>query len=369
MKTVIVTKETAETEFDYQALDYYRLFDNTYMTARSEAIKSYLGDYRTESLDNLTKTTILLFDTVEPRRLQAMGDYNRVVRFVEDGSVDYHTILAASMIDCFVCFGARSAYKLAHKLRTMKLTKPVYKIAPWTDTAGLKVYDNAPFGKLPGTGDMDARGMFRLMAAGAIVIVPDVSPFNEIIVDRWNGIVLGSDYSLLNDDDIKTISKLVRDKSEIVNRSIEFAKLALSKERYIARFNHVISGDGFDHNEPWVEPIVVRKTKWIIPKEDGESGIISRTPATYHESFKEMQVLPLDRLLNYLVNMPFESVYVFDAIIEELDDNKVGIINRAVTTLGDRIKDVHFCFRSPPEWSRISRLSFLPVEEGAKQVS
>lgn len=374
MKIVIVTSDQPETEFDYFSLDLYRVLDGIGTTCLSDIdsdkIREYLGNYRTTLLSNIKDSIVLLFESIDPKDMQKIDPSNKIIKFVEDGNIDYRTILSHGAINSFVCLGSRTAYKTAHNLRTMQIIKPVYKIIPWTDIDGIKTYDEQAFGKIKDINDIGIRSMLRMMAAGAIVVVPNISPFNDMIYSEWNGLIYYGEYSNLTTESIKDMKNKIKTDSVLMsNIARKFAQSILNKDKYNTTFKQIIEGNAFDHNEPWVSPITMKRTKWIIPKEDGEGGQIRRIPTSYNSSFKEMRVLTISRLLGYLVNVPFDKVYVFDVAPEDLDNDKIGNINRMITMLGDKIKDVHFCITPPEEWKLIPQLSYLSLEEGIRQAS
>jgi hypothetical protein len=235
---------------------------------------------------------------------------------------------------------------------------------PWVDTTGIKQYDEPPLGKLTGAEDIDLRPMLRLMAAGAIVVAPHISPFSDVIVDRWNGVLYKGepDFSRIGNE-IKT------DAETIASRSKEFSVNVLNKERYIQEFIDVVGGNSFDYNEPWIDIKYASGHEWIILKETISGGEVTQIPAQYSDRFKIMKTLSLEQLLNYFANMKFKEAFIFDAIIEELDTDSIGSIHKAIAILGDRVRQIKFCFDPPEEWSHISnKLIFISPSEASKQV-
>ena len=169
MTYAVLYNSPPKSELDYQALEYQEL----------------LGAQKA-SLSEIRRSTILVFRPLTIQDVKTINEDNKLV-FFSDGILPPPTVLVAHAIDCFVTFGSRSAYMLANTLKSMNISRPVYKIHPWIDTATIDINKKPPFGKIVG-GDLGLPRAMLLMAAGAVVVAPDHSPFNEIIVDGYDGI-------------------------------------------------------------------------------------------------------------------------------------------------------------------------------------
>jgi hypothetical protein len=294
---------------------------------------------------------------------------NKIV-FFSEGDIPPSTVLAANIIDCFVAFGSRSAYKLANKLKNLSIARPVYKMNPWVNTEGIKKYESPPIGKVSGTSDMGLRSVIRLMAAGAVVVVPNYSPFTDIVTDQMNGLIYKGDADTLDNDALVSVGSGLpaSDAQSISQRAIEFAAIYSNPENYKALFSSIMDGHGLDHNEPWIRVEPKGGSRWIIQREMMDGGDYAIVPSEYDQTFRTLKVLTLEQLLDYFSRMRFKDAYIFDILPEELD---LGRINKFIGLLGSRIKNIFFCLdEAPEEWSAISsKLTFMPVSEALKQIS
>jgi hypothetical protein len=358
----LIAANYTKDEFSYQALDYYRLFEGFIEPSAADQVSEYIKEPRLMGLDKARNFTILAFRPLLLDELRVMHDDNKIIYF-SDGDPHPSIALTGNAICRFITFGHRTAYRMASYLSEFNIDKPVHKIAPWVDTTGIKEYDKPPLGRVSGGGDMSIRPMLRLMAAGAIVVVPNHSPFTDMIIDGWNGIIC-KDVS----PDFAKIGFNIKDATGISTRAKEFTNIVTSKSRYIQEFNDIVDGAAYDYNEPWVR-IQRVGSEWIIPKEDVENGITIRTPKSNAARFKIMKILTLEQLLNIFSHMRFNKVYVFDAIMEEINEDNIGSINRTFKMLGDRIRNILFCFDPPDKWKMVtSRLTFMRASEAEKQV-
>jgi hypothetical protein len=370
----LVLLNPPKAEFDYQALDYCKLFDALVEEgiASDDKVKEYLGDLKTIDLKKARGLTILCFRALTVQEVDEMREDNKLI-FFSDGDIPPSTVLAANIIDFFVAFGSRSAYKLANKLKSLNIGKPVYKINPWVNVEGIKKYESPPMGKVSGTGDMGLRSVIRLMAAGAVVVVPNQSPFTDVVTDRFNGLVYKKDTITLDNDALVEMGSLLpaSEAQGIAARAMEFAKIYSDTDHYKALFDSVIDGHGLDHNEPWIRVETEGGARWIIPKETMVSGDYVVVPPSHDEAFRTLKVLSLVQLLDYFSRMRFKDAYVFDVLLEELDEHALGRVNRFLSILGERAKNIFFCLEEvPEEWSGISqKLAFMPVSEALKQIS
>jgi hypothetical protein len=67
--------------------------------------------------------------------------------------------------------------------------------------------------------------------------------------------------------------------------------------------------------------------------------------------------------------MRFVDVYVFDAIVEHLDNDKLGKINKLLKILGTKSKNIFFCMDIPKEWAAIShKLIFISASDAPKHM-
>jgi hypothetical protein len=368
---VILVNKDIKTEFDYQALDYCKLFggkigDNA---SGSDKIKEYLGGYETVTLSSLLNDTIISFRTISIGEMKQIDESNKIICF-SDGNLRPEMILSGSSINCFMTFGSRSAYMLANALKCMEIDRPVRKILPWVNVEGIKVHDNIPLGKVSSTDDTGMRSMFRLMAAGAVVIVPDISPYNDIIIDNWNGIIFRRDINTIGESDYISISKIVGSEraKTISNNAREMISLLMNVDRYKLIFKDAID-HGFDHNEPWIKVNVKDGPKLIVPKQFVDGGNSVQIPAKIGGQYRIVKPLELEQLLDYLTEIKFSCMYVFDAITSEIDEQTARRIARLLNILGKRSKKILFCMDPPVNWSMVSsKLTFIPPSEAIKQI-
>jgi len=372
MPYAILTNEP-KTEFDYQALDYCKLFSASIEeSAVNEDVKKYLGEVTTFKLEDVIDSYILIFRDLTIDELKKIDISNRVYYFT-NGKVNPSVLLLHGAVDAFVAFGSRSAYLVANRLKHSDINRAVYRMSPWVDVEGINQYESPPLGKISGVGDLDLRSMFRLMAAGAIVVVPNRSPFNEFIIDKWNGIVYHGDVAKMTEDDFVDIkSTLSLEKAEqIASRAKEMASILLNKQANILGFeNDVVAHKGFDHNEPWIKLDIRKGTKWIIQKESIENGNIEKIPSEIKKPYNPLRLSTLRQLIDYLVPMKFEEAYIFDILTETIDDQIEANILRSLGLMGDRIRNIFFCMEAPDDWKSITpHLTFLSPSEGIKRVS
>jgi hypothetical protein len=205
----------------------------------------------------------------------------------------------------------------------------------------------------------------RLMASGAIPVVPNISPFTDVILNGWNGVV-----HLEKEPDYQQIGDGVKSEgTKIVSRAKEFVQIATERESYIANLENVISGKSHDYNEPWIDVSYNKGHEWVTPKETMEEGELHVMPESYGDRFKVMKPLTLVQLLSNFSSLRFKKAYIFDSLIEEIDPQEIGTINRYLNILGERAKDIIFCFDPPKEWEEVSSsLAFLPPLEASKRV-
>jgi len=360
----LILAKSAKDEFCYQALDYYRLFEGFLEPDLAENTSEYIKEPRVMSLAMARNMTVLAFRPLTSGEVRSIHDDNKVVYF-SDGTLHPSVAITGHIYDCFVAFGHRSAYKIANLLKIMSINRPVYRIMPWVDVEGIKQYEKPPLGKVSGGSDLALRPMMRLMAAGAVAVVPNRSPFTDVILNGWNGIV-----HLEDEPDFLQIGEGIKEGAmEIVARSTEFVKVATNKESYIASFNNIIEGGAHDHNEPWIDVNYGKGHEWITPKETMKEGELHMVPASYDDRFRVMKPLSLMQLLNNFSSLRFKRAYIFDSLISEIAPEDIGIINRLLNILGERSKDIVFCFDPPEEWKEVAEsLAFLPVAEAVKRV-
>jgi hypothetical protein len=364
----------ANSEFDYQALDYYRLFNAGIESGavEDENILKYIGDPRKVDLGEVKNSNLLAFRPLTASEVKTIDESNKIICF-SAGDLHPGFVVTGHAVDCFVSFGNRSAYKTANILKQMGINRPVYKVFPWVDTIGIKKHDNIPFGKVSSEDDMGLRSALRLMASKALVVVPNKSPFTDIIVDGWNGVIFRRDIEQLDESKWREIRGTlnVDDARKMVETASEMVERLLEKNHYRKVFaDSIIEGHGFDHNEPWISIKLGKGHRWITPNKEASGGEIIQTPAEIGPEFKVMNLSTLEGYLDRFANMRFEDVHIFDAIVESMDGPTTGKINRLISMLGDRIKKIYFCLDEPPEWAEVSsRLIFIPVSEGLKQVS
>jgi len=359
----LILAKPDKSEFYYQALDYYRLLDGFIEPSIADGEMDYIKNPKIMPPIKARGFTILAFRHLLSDEIKSIHDDNRIVCFIND---DLHPGIAVTgnLYDCFIAFGHRTAYRAANYLKAININRPVYKIAPWVDATGIKQYEKPPFGKVAGNKDISLRPMFRLMASGAIPVVPDISPFTDFIINKWNGIVYRSD-----PDFAKIGSEIEGSSVAIAARAKELSTVLLNRNSYIVALEDTLNGKAFDHNEPWISVSLTKANEWIIIKETIENGAITRIPQSNSDRFKMMKPLTLEQLLNMFSTMRFERVYVFDAIIEEITEDSIGRINRLITMLGERLKDIIFCFDQPKEWKiLLPRLAFIAPSEAEKQV-
>jgi hypothetical protein len=369
MSYVVLANEPTN-EFDYQALDYCRLFSAFIESdlAGTEKVKEYLGNVNAIGLTKVSNASVLVFRELTKKDLKNINDTNRIYYF-SDGTIPPSALLMSGAIECFVGFGVRSAYKIAHILRNADIDLPVRKVLPWVSTKGMRKYEAPPVGKISGDSDMSLRSMFRLMAARAVVVVPNQHPFTDLVINDWNGVI--SSDKLTNDALVRIGRTMSSDQANaMADRSEEMVSLLMDDDRYVASFTDiVIDGNGYDYGEPWVKIATKAGTSWVIPKQIMDGGNYVQIPAETDKRFKQMKPLELEQLLDYMAPMRFREVYVFDTIIEPVDDAKKNRILRLLRILGKRAKNIFFCMDQPTEWSPIaSRLMFLPSSEGVKRV-
>jgi len=362
-----------KTEFDYQALDYCKLFGGSIeKKAFNEDAKKYLGDVETFQLENVVDSYILAFRDLTIGEMKSI-DISNMVYYFTNGKINPSIQLIHGAIDAFIAFGSRSAYLIANRLKHADINRAVYRAIPWVNVEGIKQYESPPLGKISGAGDLDLRSMFRLMSSGAIVVVPDRSPFNEFIIDRWNGIIHRGDINKMSEKDFVDIkSTLSLDKAEqIATRAREMSAIILDKQGNITKFEHdVINRNGFDHNEPWIKIDIKKGTKWIVQKESMEGGVVERIPDSVNKPYNPMRLSTLHQLIDYLVPIKFEEVYVFDIMNEKIEEDTETNILRSLALMGDRVRNIFFCMEAPDDWKNITpHLTFLSQSEGVKRVS
>lgn len=359
----LILASHGEDEFYYQALDYYKLLKGFVEPSIAEEATDYIPEPRTLELNKARGMTILAFRPITFDEAKSIHDDNKLILF-STGVLHPSIAITGRIFDRFVAFGHRSAYKIANRLKIMDIDKPVNRIMPWVDVNGIKQYSGMPLGKVSGDDDTALRPVMRLMAAGAIVVVPNKSPFTDIVVDTWNGAI----YS--GDPDFVAIGEKTKGiASDIVTRAKEFVTISTDSERYIREFEAVLAGDSHDYNEPWIDVNYNSGHEWLIIKEKIKNGELIQIPARYHHRYQLMKPLTLSQLLSNFASMRFKAVYVFDVIIEELESKTIGEINRYLAILGNRSKEIFFCIEPPKEWEPVSSsLTFLPITEATKRV-
>jgi len=366
----LILVDKVETEFEHQALDYYHLLEAFIEPGLAEhpTIKRYIDNPRTIELSKVRNFDILAFRPLTPAEVKTIHQDNRLFIF-SNGSIAPMTVLTAGAVHAFVTFGSRSAYRLAYNLKAMNIKRPVYKIIPWVNTAGIKEYNSVSFGKVDSTEDIGLRPIFRLMAAKTIVIVPNIDPFNSIIVDGWNGIIYEGELSDLGSSELLSLQDRF-DAAATMARAQEYVSHLLESRRYKELFINVLDGGSLDHNEPWIEAQIKGSTSWIIPKETMEGGELIQVPESFNDDFRVMRPITLRQLLDYMTNIRFRRVYVFDILVEELDTNETAQVNKLLKILGNRVHDILFCLNDiPPEWRHVAhKLTFMSPSEASKQV-
>jgi hypothetical protein len=363
----LILIDEIETEFDYQALDYYRLLEAFVepQIAENQKAKEYIGTPRTIELSKARNMDILAFRPLSPADVKSIHEDNRLFVF-STGSLTPSTVLVAGAVHAFVAFGSKSAFKIANNLKTMRINRPVYRVRPWIDMSGIKQYESPPFGKVSSTEDVGLRAVYRLMAARAVVIAPDYDPFNNTIVDGWNGII--GDVDGLDQQKFVELKQSISP-DQVASRAEECVSFLMDTDRYRNHFLRALNGESLDYNEPWIEVQLKGGPNWITVKESIEDGELTQIPPSHNETFRTLRPVTLRQLLDYAVSLRFNKFYVFDSMVENLDSNEIAQINRLLSILGDKIHNILFCMEVPEEWHSVSnKLTFISASEATKQV-
>ena len=364
----LILIDKIETELDHQALDYYQLLGASIEPTEEQSIVEQVGAPRTIELAKARNLNILAFKPLRPADVKAIHSSNRLFIF-STGSLAPSTILVANAAHAFITFGSRSAFKLANTLKAMNINRPVHRLRPWVDISGIKQYESPPFGRVNSTEDIGLRSVFRLMAARAVVIVPNIDPFNNMITDGWNGIVFEGTMDELDQQKFGDLKETV-DAKIVASRAEEHVRFLMDPDRYKKLMHHTLDSGSLDYNEPWIEVRVDTGSSWIIIKESVEDGNVVEIPSLYNQSFRRLRTITLRQLLEYMTNMRFNKVYVFDILTEPLDSQEIALINRSLTILGNRVHNILFCMDIvPEEWKAVaSKLTFMSISEASKQV-
>ena len=255
---------------------------------------------------------------------------------------------------------------LANTLKAMNINKPVYKIRPWVNLEKISKHAEPPFGKIASFSDSAMRSTLRLMASEAVVVVPD--PFDELIIDGLDGLTY---IGKLTDDKFAELQNTLdlEEATKIATRASEKARHLCDPTRYLSRLADIFAGNCLNHNEPWIKTDIGGGHRWIIPKEGMVNGEVVIVPEKFDPSFKIMKCLSLDQIFEYFSRMRFVDVYVYDALIEPLSNDKIGKINKLLKILGTKSKNIFFCMDAPEEWAVVNHnLVFMSASDASKRM-
>lgn len=202
------------------------------------------------------------------------------------------------------------------------------------------------------------------MLSGAVMIVPDRPPYNEFIIDGYNGF-------------------LVRNPGDVVRalRKIDENQYWISynaKNTIHAQLNHTKYLDTLLHSneapEVKLKPIVVESNqrRWLVRERTFQDGALKFFPERHGPNFTVIDLTEIQEILGYFLTQSFAEVYIFGADIPEQVEKKDLIqLMRMLNRIGSRSMKIHFCRDEPiPQtWEKVfARLSIISVEEGLKQV-
>lgn len=384
-----------------------------YANNKKVANSKEYSNYRfIDNIEEIKNSIIVVF--IEYRPFYKIDRSNNIVYITNDDYIENYLIYMLSRIDAIIAKDYKSAFKIATSVRQHELNTPVYRI-PFHINNGipsngdklekilsigsgseLNSLSRLGYGfdllgspgdfnfvncnlldKLPDDADYDLVICYDdnfdlitdFMSRGSIPVVMNKLPFNEFIIDGFNG------YYFSIESDIASIIQGLMDQDHFLKvrgRSIEVFNYLFSIDKWSEFFIKTVNGIGADNintNEFFVE---VRKSarRWIVPKLMLGSGKTSQIPNKYDESiFRIARLSDLESILTFFVTQRFRDVFIFDWDYPDISD-KNKILNLSYS-IGRRGLNMYWCTDSniPGEWSEVfSNMSILPFNEGLKKV-
>lgn len=201
------------------------------------------------------------------------------------------------------------------------------------------------------------------MLSGVPVIALDQPPFNELIINGYNG------YLIRTMDDIVNVLKfLSRDRPRVANNAQALANAALTPYQYCQQFNSILDGNFYNANTIRIENL---RKKWIIPSQVLDTGKVTIIPKRYNETFEIADAQDFYDIIDFFSVQIFSEVYVFGCEFGEYNGEQMIRLDLMINRMGDRARKLYFCMEGeiPSKFNKFfDRLGLISSLEGLKQV-
>ena len=202
------------------------------------------------------------------------------------------------------------------------------------------------------------------MLGGAIPIVTDRPPYNELIIHGHNGFLVNTP-----EDIIDALQKIDDNRYWLEHNARDTIRYKLDPTRYLST---LINLESLPNIQLKPAPVEYSKRRWLVRERTFKDGQLKYFPENYDAEMTLIDLNEIQEILSYFLTQRFSEVYIFGCEIpEELEKREMIQIMRMIKKIGPSSMKVHFCRDEPipPIWEKVfARLSIISVEEGLKQV-
>jgi hypothetical protein len=400
MQIVIATSLKADPATD-QYLELYQLLrDHSRCEVKlldlGEVVTDIVGRlgscYFVKSLEEITNSIILLCGYNS--RFNDIDSSNKVLYLTSNLKLSDAELSLAPRCDAVVAQTHYSAQLIGQQLAKHGLNTRVVKLNPWfrvgnyqfsgTGTALFHTKDSdkemlkaigKPTLELPNEaalpeggllacfGNSPTRVLQKAMLHGVPVIASDIRPYNELIVDGFNGYLVKSP-----DRVAQVVRQLPNVRSLIVRQARAVMMSGLGVNQYVDDLFDTIHGRSENYNVPINIQRIDRK--WVVRGREFKDGKVVYFPQQVNSQFAATSIHDPIAVLEYFSGQLFSDVYVFGCEFGEYDATDMQRFRTLVSKIGDRAKKIHFCLDEVPKGYEefFHTLSIISLSEGLKQV-
>lgn len=345
--------------------------------------------YFTKSLNNITDSIII---ACEYNQLSGIDPSNKIIYLTAQSQLADPDL---SVIGRCEYVGAQSDYAatiIGQQVVKYGLQTPVTRLRPWfrvdkypfrgdgtvlihttnSDTALIRAVGSPTIeynGELENAkvlfclGPTPLQLVYKAMLQGVLVVALDMRPYNEIIIDNYNGFLV---------DGVDRLAQVMRNleatRFQIVGRARSMVVSGLNNQQYTSKLFSLIEGRAENYNPA---PIILKnERKWVVRGREFKNGKVNYYPHNINPQFSVTNVHDPIEILEYFSGQLFSEVYVFGCEFGEYDATDMQRMRVLLGKLGERARRIRFCLETIPKGYEefFRRLGVVPLSEGLKQV-
>lgn len=214
------------------------------------------------------------------------------------------------------------------------------------------------------TKNTDVHEIVEGMLSGAVILAPDCHPYNNLIIDEYNGFLIRTP-----SDIIKAFKKIDKNKEWISYRAKTVMETKLNPTKYL---NSLLYPEQLESIKLEQIKVESKDRRWLVRERIFQNGKLKYYPEIYGPNFNVIDLTEIQEILSYFLTQQFSEVYIFGCDIpKELNKKDAAQLTKMLNKIGSRSMKIHFCRDEsiPQSWQKIfSKLSVISIEEGSKQV-